>query len=601
MRKDPKGIESSPLIGFQSDYTSVSGLSPFAAPNNPQFRSLYNGNIGGMTVNNAGLSRAESGVNALPLFYRYDYDQLNRIVRMRSFKGLNTTSNVWTPIAIDDYAEDIAYDPNGNILKYLRNGAPELGAPMRMDSLRYYYYASTNQLKRVTDSVAAGNYTGSTTVSSVDIDHQDEPSNYVYDAIGNLIEDKAEGLSSITWNVYGKIKSIVKADGTISYAYDAAGNRIAKMFKGDTTIYVRDASGNVLSVYERKQNAAIEQIEIHLYGSSRLGMITKRSVEDSLGIVLDESFGTAKKLTFTRGEKIFELSNHLGNVLTTVSDKRIAVNDGNDIVAYYEADVVNANDYYPFGMVLPGRNYTPSDAYRYGFNGKENDNEVKGEGNQQDYGMRIYDPRVGRFLSVDILTMDFPWYAPYQYAGNMPIQAVDLDGAEPKGYNFNHPYVATRSGTAVTYIPSTYDGKVYEHSRLGLVTAYAVQDIDKKCYLIFQSATGAKKKYWYREYDKDGWKGNVNGFKWSTPPDASEALTAIIFIPMVALPGAVAVGTTGVGTYILKELGEEAFEQVTGIPVILDPVDIVEQAFKRTAKKEFKESAQKQLKTFFKK
>ncbi len=46
--------------------------------------------------------------------------------------------------------------------------------------------------------------------------------------------------------------------------------------------------------------------------------------------------------------------------------------------------------------------------YRYGFNGKENDNEVKGSGNQQDYGMRIYDPRVGRFLSVDPMTKNYP-------------------------------------------------------------------------------------------------------------------------------------------------------------------------------------------------
>jgi hypothetical protein len=39
--------------------------------------------------------------------------------------------------------------------------------------------------------------------------------------------------------------------------------------------------------------------------------------------------------------------------------------------------------------------------YRYGFNGKENDNEVKGERNQPDYGMRVYVPRLGKFLSVD--------------------------------------------------------------------------------------------------------------------------------------------------------------------------------------------------------
>jgi hypothetical protein len=44
--------------------------------------------------------------------------------------------------------------------------------------------------------------------------------------------------------------------------------------------------------------------------------------------------------------------------------------------------------------------------------------------------MRIYDPRLGRFLSVDPLTQEYPYYTPYQFAGNKPIWAVDLDGAE---------------------------------------------------------------------------------------------------------------------------------------------------------------------------
>ena len=49
--------------------------------------------------------------------------------------------------------------------------------------------------------------------------------------------------------------------------------------------------------------------------------------------------------------------------------------------------------------------------YRYGFNGKENDKDA-GEG-IQDYGMRIYDTRLGKFLSVDPLAKDYPWYSPY--------------------------------------------------------------------------------------------------------------------------------------------------------------------------------------------
>lgn len=79
---------------------------------------------------------------------------------------------------------------------------------------------------------------------------------------------------------------------------------------------------------------------------------------------------------------------------------------------------------------MPGRQFSAGTGYRYGFNGKENDNEVKGEGNQQDYGMRIYDPRVGKFLSVDPLTKKYAHYTPYQFAGNKPIEATDLDGAK---------------------------------------------------------------------------------------------------------------------------------------------------------------------------
>lgn len=99
-------------------------------------------------------------------------------------------------------------------------------------------------------------------------------------------------------------------------------------------------------------------------------------------------------------------------------------------VAWYEADVVTANDYYPFGMIIPGRKYAFDDSYRYGFNGKESDNEIKGEGNQYDYGNRIYDPRVGRFLSVDRMTYSYPQLTPYQVASNRPIDGSDLDGNE---------------------------------------------------------------------------------------------------------------------------------------------------------------------------
>jgi RHS repeat-associated protein len=87
--------------------------------------------------------------------------------------------------------------------------------------------------------------------------------------------------------------------------------------------------------------------------------------------------------------------------------------------------------YSPFGVVLEGRNYTFGSGYRYGFNGKEKDDEGMGGGGQTyDYGFRIYNPGLAKFLSVDPLSGKYVFYTPYQFAGNKPIVAVDIDGLE---------------------------------------------------------------------------------------------------------------------------------------------------------------------------
>ncbi len=69
--------------------------------------------------------------------------------------------------------------------------------------------------------------------------------------------------------------------------------------------------------------------------------------------------------------------------------------------------------------------------YRFGFNGKENDdNKEWGQSLVQDYGFRLYNPAIAKFLSVDPLADKFPYYTPYQFAGNKPVVAIDLDGLE---------------------------------------------------------------------------------------------------------------------------------------------------------------------------
>lgn len=69
--------------------------------------------------------------------------------------------------------------------------------------------------------------------------------------------------------------------------------------------------------------------------------------------------------------------------------------------------------------------------YRFGFNGKEQDNEVSGNGNSYDFGARIYDSRLDRFMSKDPVKFH-SWY-PYQYDAYFPIAIKNVLGRAPGG------------------------------------------------------------------------------------------------------------------------------------------------------------------------
>ncbi len=80
-------------------------------------------------------------------------------------------------------------------------------------------------------------------------------------------------------------------------------------------------------------------------------------------------------------------------------------------------------------MLMPGRTLSTED-YRFGFNGKENLNDVKGLGEVQDFGARIYDSRIARWYSIEPLAIKYPMFSPYNFSGNNPILFVDLDGKD---------------------------------------------------------------------------------------------------------------------------------------------------------------------------
>jgi RHS repeat-associated protein len=312
--------------------------------------------------------------------------------------------------------------------------------------------------------------------------------NYQYDAMGNLISDKADCIVNISWTVSGKMKSIIREVGCMKpdlyFAYDASNNRVMKLVKHkdlngniaqeknwDYTWYVRDAAGNVMATYAQTMeilpnNIYTESLEVNewiIYGSSRVGvkkakpgltLITGSSFRSkgvrsdgsyirenytfgnsSVGIGLAGNGGNTPKYkgilsTYTAGLKQYELTNHLGNVMSVVTDRKtVQLTDGNTSGFNYQPDVVSATDYYPFGSVMPGRSFS-SNAYRYGFSGFERDDEIKGSGNSVNMGDRMLDTRLGRTFKTDRHAYKYPYISPYAYALNSPLIVIDPDGKD---------------------------------------------------------------------------------------------------------------------------------------------------------------------------
>jgi RHS repeat-associated protein len=103
-------------------------------------------------------------------------------------------------------------------------------------------------------------------------------------------------------------------------------------------------------------------------------------------------------------------------VLVTISDKKLVDTYSGNTVTRFKADVVSATDYYPGGMLMPGRTYS-SGAYRYGFNGQEKSTEVNDNSYTAEFWQ--YDARIGRRWNLDPRpSVDI---SPYAAFNNNPI------------------------------------------------------------------------------------------------------------------------------------------------------------------------------------
>jgi RHS repeat-associated protein len=301
-----------------------------------------------------------------------------------------------------------------------------------MDNLFYTYQANNNKLDNVEDRGT------NPTTAATDLETQ-AGGNYTYDATGNLTNDVATNgnTGGITWTPLNKVAQVTKTGGiTITYTYDATGKCILKTVDAPgtaddkSTSYVYDAAGQqLLAVYEKSRllNSTIWSPpilkEAPIYGASRLGMMLPNE---------DRGDADPNQTTFTRTleKKNYELTDHLGNVRSVITDMKLP--DGND---GFLPEATTRNYYYPFGMERPLMTAsTGTQSYRYGYNGMEKDNAVSPTGvTGANYStdFREIDTRIGRWWSRDPIVK--PWESPYVTFGDNPIAFADPSGLDPVG------------------------------------------------------------------------------------------------------------------------------------------------------------------------
>ena len=197
---------------------------------------------------------------------------------------------------------------------------------------------------------------------------------YEYDENGNLTKDLNKNITAIQYNCLNLPSRVMFANGnSISYLYDAAGRKLrtVHVLEGDSV--TTDYCGNV--VYEN----GVPQILL-----TEVGYVS-----------------------LTDGQYHYYLKDHQGN---------------NRVVVDEEGTVEEVNHYYPFGGVFS----STGDAQPYKYNGKELDR--KGGLDWYDYGARMYDAALGRFMKTDRFSEKYVSLSPYQYGANNPVNNIDVNG-----------------------------------------------------------------------------------------------------------------------------------------------------------------------------
>ena len=289
------------------------------------------------------------------------------------------------------FSENVTgYDKNGNIKTLQRYGQTAASGYGLIDNLTFTL--GGNQLTRVDDAVATSAYNNGFEFK----DGVKQANEYNYDSNGNLTKDLNKGITNISYNCLNLPSVVTFNDGsTVTYTYAADGTKLKTVHKTGSTTTTTDYCGNV--VYEN--------------GVQKL-------------LLTDEGY-----VTLSDSKYHYYLKDHQGN---------------NRVVINQSGTVEETNHYYPFGGVFA----SAGNVQPYKYNGKEYDGK-KGL-NWYDYGARMYDAALGRFMTVDPLAEKYYPMSPYGYCLNNPIKFIDADGRLPRIYierkGFGHAFVTVGNG-----------------------------------------------------------------------------------------------------------------------------------------------------------
>lgn len=339
----------------------------------------YNGNISSV------IWRTES--DNIIRGYGYDYDHLNRL---NYASHLQAVGSYFINYYRDgQFAEDLTYDKNGNILSLKRYGIVDVDQPDKIDDLTYLYEG--NQLQSVTDS-------SSPTTSIGFQDGNKVGDDYTYDTLGNLIRDKNKYISSITYNHLNLPYQVTFSNGSnIKFTYDASGIRISKKVQ---------------------PNGGTLQTSDYLNGFH---------YENGLLQFFPHIEGYVKRNTNNTYLYVYQYKDHLGNIRLSYADV-----DGNGIIDPIN-EILEENNYYPFGLKHKGYNEVVNinrseAAEKYKFQEQER-NEDLGL-NWDSFKWRNYDYAIGRFMNVDPLSEKYHYQSHYNFSENRVVDGRELEGLE---------------------------------------------------------------------------------------------------------------------------------------------------------------------------